>query len=371
MAGAIFQCSVKVISRKAGYSVLAAASYRSGERLIRDSSIVAKVAYDSGISLVYKGQVFDYRNKGKIGVVNKGIVYPPGEKQNWTREYLWNLVEVSEKRKDARLAREALVSFPEVLNFREREELTVELAGAISKRYGVVVDWAIHAPSKEGKNHHAHLLFTTRRLEGGQLTQKTRELDDGVRGPQEIIYIRKQWEQLVNQKLAAKGLDTRVSSDSLLGQGIEDRIPLNLSKEALNIEAKTGVKSEERLRWEQRQSEWDKIYPHLGKLRSLGLRNTVVGSFRVYLDDRQRLRIWQADTLILDYCPWRNIRKFALTQGFADFLELPEANLTRPWSLGQVIAARQALSVIADSATKTTPIYSAANNIAPIVERER
>lgn len=68
----------------------------------------------------------------------------------------------------------------------QRRELTLGIAQALADRYGTAGTLAVHTPDREGdqRNHHAHILMTTRRLEpSGALGEKTRELDDVKRGP--------------------------------------------------------------------------------------------------------------------------------------------------------------------------------------------
>ena len=47
---------------------------------------------------------------------------------------------------------------------------------------------AVHAPNKQGddRNHHAHVMLTTRRVERDGLGKKVRALDDRTTGPQEV-----------------------------------------------------------------------------------------------------------------------------------------------------------------------------------------
>ncbi|MBD4921523.1 MobA/MobL family protein, partial [Xanthomonas citri pv. citri] len=50
----------------------------------------------------------------------------------------------------------------------------------IADRYGVGVDYAMHAPDKDGdeRNLHGHILLTTNKIgENGKLGNKARELD--------------------------------------------------------------------------------------------------------------------------------------------------------------------------------------------------
>lgn len=99
---------------------------------------------------------------------------------------LWNRVEAAEVRKNARVAREVLVALRAELSPAQRRELTQGIAQALADRYGTAGTLAVHTPDREGdqRNHHAHILMTTRRLEpSGALGEKTRELDDVKRGP--------------------------------------------------------------------------------------------------------------------------------------------------------------------------------------------
>jgi ATP-dependent exoDNAse (exonuclease V) alpha subunit len=83
------------------------------------------------------------------------------------RSQLWNLAEKSENRKDARTAREWVIALPDELDADQRKDLAKAFATALVDRYGVIADLAIHEPSKGGndKNHHAHIMLTTRKAE--------------------------------------------------------------------------------------------------------------------------------------------------------------------------------------------------------------
>lgn len=97
------------------------------------------------------------------------------------------------------------------------------------ERYGVVVDTALHSPVEgdghDPRNHHAHLLFTTREVTKEGLGKKTRILDDKEQGPHEIELIRDVWEALANAALRQAGYsDMQIDKRTLEDQGI-DRIP--------------------------------------------------------------------------------------------------------------------------------------------------
>jgi ATP-dependent exoDNAse (exonuclease V) alpha subunit len=103
---AIFHMSIKIITRGAGKSAVAAAAYRSGETLTNE----------------YDGVTHDYTHKG--GIFNSEILLPPNAPQEYSnRSVLWNAVEKAERYKTAQLAREIEVSLPRELSRTESIEL--------------------------------------------------------------------------------------------------------------------------------------------------------------------------------------------------------------------------------------------------------
>ena len=86
---ASYHLSVKSISRSSGRSAVAAAAYRSGERL-----------FDAR-----QGMEHDYTRKG--GVEHTELV-APDDAPDWVqnRDRLWNEVEANENRKNSVVARE-------------------------------------------------------------------------------------------------------------------------------------------------------------------------------------------------------------------------------------------------------------------------
>ena len=81
----------------------------------------------------------------------------------------------------------------------------------------MAVDVAIHAPHREGdqRNHHAHVLTSTRKLEAGGFTAKTRVLDSAKTGGVEIEQMRGLWAELQNRALERVGEIERVDHRSL------------------------------------------------------------------------------------------------------------------------------------------------------------
>jgi hypothetical protein len=60
-----------------------------------------------------------------------------------------------------------VIALPDELDADQRKDLAKEFAQSLVDRYGVIADLAIHEPSKGGndKNHHAHIMLTTRKAE--------------------------------------------------------------------------------------------------------------------------------------------------------------------------------------------------------------
>ena len=78
------------------------------------------------------------------------------------------MAEKTENRKDARTAREWVIALPDELDADQRKDLAKDFAKSLVDRYMfVIADLAIHEPSKGGndKNHHAHIMLTTRKAE--------------------------------------------------------------------------------------------------------------------------------------------------------------------------------------------------------------
>lgn len=201
-AVAIYSASVKTVSRGGGRSATAAAAYRNGEE----------------IADLRTGEVHDYRRR--TGVEHVASFAPEGMAPQPSAE-LWNRAEAAEVRKNARVAREVLVALPAELTTTQRRELAVGIAQALADRYGTAGTLAVHTPDREGdqRNHHAHILMTTRRLEpSGALGEKTRELDDVKRGPQEIEWVRAMIEARTNHALERAGSEARVDRRSLVEQ---------------------------------------------------------------------------------------------------------------------------------------------------------
>lgn len=231
---AIYSASTKSISRKQGRSATAAIAYRAGEEITDERT----------------GQKHDYTKKQ--GVLHTKIITP--DNSQISRSDLWNMAEKSEKRKDARVAREWLVALPHELNQQDRNQLAERFAHSLVQRYGCAADIAIHTPDKEGdnRNYHAHILLTTRKLEHGQLTHKThaewsdkkRRAEGMERMSEEIKAVRSTWETIANQTLERAGLSERIDHRSHKDLYDDGRLPtIKMGQAATELE-RQGIRTE-------------------------------------------------------------------------------------------------------------------------------
>ena len=224
---AIYHLAVKSVSRSTGRSSVAAAAYRSGALLENDRD----------------GRVHDYRGRG--GVEASFIVTPEGAEWAQDRSALWNAVEAAEKRKDAKTAREYELALPAELDRDQRHALVRAFAEDIVQRYGVAVDAAIHEPHDYGddRNHHAHVLTTTREVGPDGLGAKTRQLDVRSTAATEVEAVREKWAELTNAALERAGHGERVDHRSYARQGIgmEPTIKLGPASAALERRAQRAT----------------------------------------------------------------------------------------------------------------------------------
>ena len=226
---AIFHCPIKIIQRSKGRSAVAAAAYRSGEKLTNE----------------WDGEIHDYTHKG--GIVHREIMLPAHAPPEFSdRSTLWNSVEKIEKSSDAQLAREIEVAFPVELSRAEQLALIRAYVQDNFVAAGMCADFAIH--DKGTGNPHAHIMLTMRPLNAdgswGAKCRKVYDLDEhGQRIPNgkggwknhredttdwndrgNAEKWRAAWAACVNQALESAGRPERVDHRSYKRQGI-DRIP--------------------------------------------------------------------------------------------------------------------------------------------------
>jgi Ti-type conjugative transfer relaxase TraA len=198
---AIYHFSVKVISRAAGSSALAAAAYRSASRL-----------HDQRLDRHH-----DFSNKA--GVVHSEVMLPEHAPDEWQdREQLWNAVEAVEIRKDAQLAREVEFAIPREMSQAEGIALARDFVQREFVDQGMVADLNVHwdiGADGEPKPH-AHVMLGLREVTQEGFGAKVRDWNS----TQLLTHWREAWADHVNERLAELDIDARVDHRSLEEQGI-------------------------------------------------------------------------------------------------------------------------------------------------------
>lgn len=192
---AIYSLIASTLSRAKGRSAIAAAAYRAGA-LLRDNRT---------------NELFDYKRRKGVAA---SFIALPDHAPDWAsnREQLWNEAESAEKRKNSTVAREFMIALPAELTAIQRKKLVKRFSSALVERYGFALDVAIHEPNRKGdeRNHHAHLLASTRVLTAEGFKEKTRSLDGGQSGREEIEKIREMWANFANDALKKARLKERI-----------------------------------------------------------------------------------------------------------------------------------------------------------------
>jgi Ti-type conjugative transfer relaxase TraA len=244
---------MSVVSRSTGRSAVASAAYRAAVTLTNERD----------------GLVHDYSRREGVG--HSEILLPDGVDAEWARDRsaLWNAAERSENRKDARVAREFVVALPHELSEGGRTSLTREFAQDLANRYGAAVDFAIHAPGAQGdvRNHHAHVLMTTRQVTDEGLGRKTYMelankdlLPKGLAPTQmQLVDIRRSWEGMANEHLAREGFDIRIDHRSHAERGLEIEPTEHMGVGATNVHRRGGRVDRSRLDDDARQRNADLI----------------------------------------------------------------------------------------------------------------
>lgn len=196
---AIYHFDASVISRSKGRSATAAAAYRTAE-VINDHRT---------------GEVHDYTRKG--GVLHTEII-APDHAPAWVhdRSALWNAVEDAERRKDAQVAREVRVALPSELTTEQNADLVRAFVREQFVARGMIADVALHAPGREGdqRNHHAHIMLTTREIGPEGFGAKERDWN----AKELLVSWRGSWAEHVNDTLERCDIHERVDHRTLVAQ---------------------------------------------------------------------------------------------------------------------------------------------------------
>ena len=245
---AIYHCNISIVSRGKGKSAVAAAAYRSGEKLTNE----------------WDGMTHDYTRKR--GVVHTEILLPPHAPPSFSdRSTLWNSVELYEKAGNAQLAREIDAALPIELSREEQIRLVREYCSSQFVSRGMCVDFAIH--DTDSGNPHCHIMLTMRPLdERGAWAAKSRkeyDLDENgerIRLPNgrykthkvdltgwndkgNALLWRKAWADISNRFLERSGSPQRIDHRSNAERGIDEIPTVHMGVAACQMEKK-GITTE-------------------------------------------------------------------------------------------------------------------------------
>lgn len=162
-------------------------------------------------------------------MVHSEIVLPDGA-PFWANERasLWNAAELSEKRVNSTVAREFEVAIPRELSREEGIELLRDFVEQLVRKHGFAAEFSVHkddpnkwdGTEKAFDGYHAHVLCTTRRIKYDGMDEKTRELDGGKSGRENVEFWRERWAATANWHLEIAGRRQRIDHRSLKKQGI-------------------------------------------------------------------------------------------------------------------------------------------------------
>ena len=245
---AIYHCNISIVSRGKGKSAVAAAAYRSGEKLTNE----------------WDGMTHDYTRKG--GVVHTEIMLPPHAPPSFSdRSTLWNSVELYEKAGNAQLAREIDAALPIELSREEQIRLVREYCSSQFVSRGMCVDFAIH--DTDSGNPHCHIMLTMRPLDerGAWAAKSKKEYDldengERIRLPSgrykthkvdltgwndkgNALLWRKAWADLTNDFLERNGSPQRIDHRSNAERGIDEIPTVHMGVAACQMEKK-GIATE-------------------------------------------------------------------------------------------------------------------------------
>lgn len=192
---AIYSFKMENISRGEGQSSVNSAAYRHRKIFFdnRTGEVCGrKTAHKKDLAFA---QIFAPENTPPALIVDS--------------ETLWNAVEASEKRKDARLAKEFKIALPAELTPEQSIELTAAFVLEHFTKQGIIADVVIH--DINGHNPHIHIMGTTREILSTGFGKKVREWDK----PETLDSWRKGWQDFCNEFLELYGYDERIDHRSI------------------------------------------------------------------------------------------------------------------------------------------------------------
>lgn len=236
---------INAISRSGGRTAPGASAYRSGT-VVKDRSAVACAAYRSGETLKDDRYEKTHDFTRKENVLHAEIITPDGAPAWMTdREKLWNAVEAGEKRKDAQLAKEIILTLPRNLDADEQKQVVRDFVKENLTSRGLVADFAIHSPeaSDGDRNPHAHIMFTLRPVEGDGFGKKLTGRINGLDDRKVLGDMRNSYETILNQASVQKNPEIHFDLRNLKEKGIDREPQPKIGPKVTHLE-KRGYQTE-------------------------------------------------------------------------------------------------------------------------------
>ena len=238
---------MSVIGRSGGRSAVAAAAYRSAEKIYNHRD----------------GIIYDFTRKR--GVAHSEILLPEHAPREYTdRAILWNSVEHAERQKNAQTARHVEIGLPAELDQAAQIDL---VRGYVQKQFverGMCADICVH--DKGDGNPHAHVMLTMRPINQdgtwGAKSRKEYVLDSSGQkimlpsGNWKSKHVpttdwdehgnveqwRQAWTHDVNREYERRGMEQRIDLRSYERQGLDKEPTRHLGPTASKME-KEGKRS--------------------------------------------------------------------------------------------------------------------------------
>lgn len=227
-----------------------------------ERSAVAAAAYISGSALWNAREDRETNFENRRDVIYSDILVPPGS-PDWARnrERLWNLVDATAKRKDARLAKTIEAALPRDIPLGQRVTLVREFVAPYVAS-GMVADIAIH---DDGTNHnpHVHVLLTVRSLKPDGFSNKIPNVDH----KSFVTAARTGWETICNKYLEAAGSSVRLDGRSFKTRGIQQQPTKHRGPDRAERRAKRArvrhLQQQEHSAMSRATPNEIRLYPHL------------------------------------------------------------------------------------------------------------
>lgn len=191
-------------------------------------SSVAKAAYRHRSVMIDKrtGEIHGEKSANRDDLVYAEILAPDNTPDFLIKSSndLWGFVEQTEKRKDARTAKEFKITLAKELSNEQNIALMKDFLLNHFVDKGIICDFVLHN-DKDNKNPHAHVMITTREITPDGFGKKVREWDE----EKTLQQWRKDWAKVQNRHLKNAGLKSRVSHRTLEAQ---KNIMIDLAKKA-------------------------------------------------------------------------------------------------------------------------------------------